>query len=1821
MNFLPRSLAFFACVCTVLALATSCSQEISEPEEFTKYISAYTFGVVPADMSIVVEFASPIDSDTPIGVPLSSDIMNVGDLDGELILEHEQRLVFTPASPMNQGASYTASLNLSALFSDVPNDLEVFSFAFEIMQQRISVSKPYYKVNYQDADRVTVYFNIDMISAAAIADTADIITEANMKYDSLSLYAVGKRNMRVGLHGIEKPADKQVMTFTVNAEVFKATGNKEMSVTIPGKFDFYISGTRSAQSPQSVTIEFSDAIDADVDIRGLIVLENAEFTYEVEDNTIHLFPSTQIAGDRLLTVHEGIVSQRNRTLETKYQTTVRFTSHKPEVVFADNKVIYPVSDRITIPIKAVSLTDVDVLVIETRPHRMGQYLLENRMLRSSNNLRRLAKPVLYKRVSLGERDDASLNSWQHYDLDITEIPGYEPGAMYRIVVGFRPSYALYDCDEAGELVDDMVEVPDFKAGEYSWLSYSGASSKTYSWENRNNPCTSEYYHSDRWAQKNILVSDIGLIAKAGAETTHVYAMSLTSAKTLAGVSIVVLDNQLDTLLHSKTDNNGLVSWSTSPEAMAVIAKHNNSVSYLKLSSANQLSMSNFDVSGVGSQSGIRAFMYGERGVWRPGDTIFMTCMVEDRLNSLPQDHPATISLFDPLGTKVGTFSPTNSKDLVYAFALPTRNEDKTGQWRLEFQIGNNSFMRYVRVETVKPNRLSVDLSFESDTLALGNESIRADLHAEWLHGGRLGAQKAKYECRIVPQRLSFNTFPNFVFDNAGTSRSSSFKPAWEGMLNYAGDAVVKPDLNEDMIKSFSRIDFRGKVYEPSGAFSVDFNSVYVSPYSSYVGFRLPETESYYYFLDTTYAIPIRTVDIQGNASATKRVRARVYKVQWRWWWNSSHESTRDYIRRESVTPIVDEEVDITNGKGLWNVTMPNTGYGRYYVEVEDMYSGHVASTHMYLDWPWWYDVRDRKDVTGGEQMLSISLDKEKYQTGDEITLRFPSSDGSKALVTIESGDNVVHQQWHTCKKGTNEIVLPAKAEYAPNVYAHVMLIQPFARRNDQPIRLYGVVPVFVENPASRLSPLIKTNSEVRPESTMKVEVSEKNGKGMTYTLAVVDEGLLDLTNYKTPRPWRYFYQRRSLGVRTWDVYDDVANVYSDVLSRVVAIGGGGSDEAEGESSSRGKRFKPMVRYVGPFTLKAGESATHTIEVPRYIGKVRAMVVARQGKAYGSAEQQVQVKSPIMVASTLPRALSPGDTINVPVTVFHMRKTSENVQLRLRVEGPMKVVGNGHKTIAFAGESDTVVTYTCVVKEETGFVKCTVTAEASGERATEVTDLTVRVPERARTVVASGIAEPAWDSRISPYGLAGTRSAFLEVSTVPDLNLTERLEELLRYPYGCIEQTTSKAFPQLFVGDLVSLTEEMKERIRVNISAAQDRLLLFQTSDGGLSYWPGGSTSKFGSVYALHFLAEAKARGYVSNENLLNKLIVYNERLCNEWYNSSDGADEYLQAYRLYVLAKLGSAQIGAMNRLKSNVPSGSARWWLAGAYALAGKVDIGKQIANDPTVNNEYVYLPSTFGSSHRYSSITGIVLSELDLSSAARNVVQPLVKVVGDSRRYMSTQSTAFALIALSKVFGGSDKQLVVDVSIGGKLHQVRTAKTIHRIDFDANLEGDVSVRSQGERVFVRVVQTGTPISAIASAVAEGMNFRVRYHDDEGNSIDVSELVQGTEFWVEFKVKDSFERNMRNMALDFRLPCGWEIVDDKHSSLSSTSRYDYRDIRDDRANIFFPMRRNYERTYRLRLHASFVGAYYLPSIYTGEMYDGDTDCYLGSSVVRVVSE
>ncbi|HEX6915601.1 MAG TPA: alpha-2-macroglobulin family protein, partial [Chitinophagaceae bacterium] len=755
----------------------------------------------------------------------------------------------------------------------------------------------------------------------------------------------------------------------------------------------------------------------------------------------------------------------------------------------------------------------------------------------------------------------------------------------------------------------------------------------------------------------------------------------------------------------------------------------------------------------------------------------------------------------------------------------------------------------------------------------------------------------------------------------------------------------------------------------------------------------------------------------------------------------------------------------------------NDDWGRFLILVRDKRSGHVTGQTFYMDDDSWRSRRTDNDRSSAT-MLSFTSNKEKYNVGEQVELTIPSSEGGKALISIETGSKVLKTYWVKTTKGNTKFSFTADKQMSPNVYVNVSLIQPHAQTvNDLPIRMYGVIPVTVEDRNTLLHPVIRMAGEIRPRKQTNITVSESSGKEMTYVIAIVDEGLLDLTRFKTPNPHESFYAKEALGVKSWDLYDYVIGAWGGELERILTIGG----DAEGENAAKNRkanRFQPVVKFMGPFRSDGG-TQTHTFTLPDYIGSVRAMVIAARNGAYGVAEKAVAVKAPLMILPTVPRVAGPGEEITIPVSVFVDGKGKQMASVRFTNSSYIQSV-NGTQQVSFTNGGEGMAYIRTRVGGNTGIAKLRIEATMGKEKVSYETEIDVRNPNPLTTQVKEFVLQPGQriSSDVAMIGDAQSSKATLEISSIPALNLQKRLSYLIHYPHGCIEQTTSSVFPQLVLNQLLELDDRRKATIESNVRAGIRRLQNFQQPDGGFSYWPGyGGSDEWGTNYAGHFLIEASARGYIVPTHILQQWKAYQRKKAQSW-NQTEApwyGSDLTQAYRLYLLALVKSPELGAMNRLKEfKFLTPEAKWRLAAAYHLSGQQDVALQLISGLPIDLPPRKEPGyTYGSDLRDEAMILETLTIMGRRLEAQQVLKNVAARLSQQSWY-STQTTAYSLIAIAGYTGAgkSSSRISAATAVNGKATAINTASTMNQADIPLSKgKGRVEVKNNGNNVlFVRV-------------------------------------------------------------------------------------------------------------------------------------------------------
>ena len=1852
----------FLILLTVIAGFSSCKsnqKDIIPSAEYAPYVNAYTGGVISQNSTIRIE----LTQDQPM-VDLNQELKDnpfsfSPSLKGKTYWVSNNTIEFVPEEgALKPGAFYEGTFHLGD-FVDVDKKLEEFNFSFRVQERNFSIHTDPITVTATQPDQVTVTGEIrfsDVVKKEEVEKMLTAGSEKNKSYPIEITQTDHPTRYAFSISQITREAEDYQLEITAKGNPAGIDRTQNESILIPAKNSFrFLSAVRIDQPENGIEIIFSDPVSNTQDLKGLIdVPEVSSSIFHIKENKVFVYFETGKLNKLTLNIHEGIRNSQDKPLGTSHSISFSELNLKPQVEMATSAAILPDSKSLIIPFRAVNLYAVDLSVIRIFENNVLMFM-QNNSLSSANELRRSGRLVYKKTLWLAKDSSKDVHRWEDYSIDLAGLIHQEPGAIYRVILSFRQEYSAYPCggSENKEMQfadnkssDNLTKVSGETLSEddeavwdtpETYYYYNGSVPmdwSQYRWTERDNPCHPSYYmNSDRIAACNILASNLGMIVKRNSlNKLWIAVNNILDTKPVAKAQVTIYNFQLQPIGKGETNGEGLVEITPKGVPFIAVAEADKQKAYVRVVDGEEQSVSRFDVGGKDIQKGLKGFIYGERGVWRPGDTLHISFMLEDREKRIPDKHPVALEIYNPRGQFYTKMISTQGTNGFYTFAVPTQADDPTGLWNAYVKVGGTAFHKSLRIETIKPNRLKITLALPT-ILQASSKDVYAPLTSSWLTGATASRLKAKVEMSLSKVNTQFKNYGQYLFNNPATDFTTVRADVFNGVLDAEGRAGVNIQLPVATgAPGMLNATFTTRVFEPGGDASIYSQTVPFSPFTSYVGINLNQPKGKYIETDKDHVFDIVTVNDQGQPVNRSNLEYKIYRISWSWWWENGEESFGTYINNSSITPVASGNLQTTGGKASFKFRINYPDWGRYLVYVKDRESGHATGGTVYIDWPDWRG-RSNKTDPSGIKMLAFSLDKDSYEIGETATAIIPAAAGGRALVSLENGSTVLQQQWlEVSDQGDTKLTFKITPEMAPNVYLHISLLQPHAQTvNDLPVRMYGIAPVFVTNRQTILQPQIKMPEVLRPETDFNVTVSEKSGKPMTYTLAIVDDGLLDLTNFKTPDPWNEFYAREALGIRTWDMYDDVLGASGGRYSSLFSTGG---DASLKPADAKANRFKPVVKFIGPFYLAKGKQQTHTLKLPMYVGSVRAMVVAGQDGAYGNAEKTAFVRTPLMLLSTLPRVLSTQEEITVPVNVFAMENQVKNVTVSLEASGAgVQITGNRQQSLTFDQPGDQLAYFTLKTGSKTGKATIHLTASGNGQQTKETIEIEVRNPNPVVTLRNSQWIEAGQEAELS-YTLAGSSSANnqvqLEISRIPSVDISRRFDFLYNYQHHCTEQLTSKALPLLFVSQFKAVDEQEAEKIKTNVQEAIRQIYARQLPNGGFVYWPGNAVAdEWITSYTGMFLTLAQEKGYAVHPNVLNKWKRFQRAAAQNWRMPQEASNwqiwqsELQQAFRLYTLALAGAPEYGAMNRMKEQPGlSIQAKWRLAAAYALTGKMKpAGELVYNAETTVIPYSSMNLIYGSSDRDEAM---ILETLILMKRDRDALQQAKKVSQNlaQENWFSTQSTAFALMAMGRLAKQLSGTLDFTWSWNGKQQPaVKSAKAVFEKEIATSPKsGTVSVKNQGKGALsVDLITRTQLLNDTLPAIADNIRLDVKYTDMAGSPISVEDIRQGTDFMSAVTLSNiSGTSDYSNLALTHIIPSGWEIYNERmivpeasssnsneaNTPESSADKYTYKDIRDDRVLTYFDLRRGESKTFTVRLQATYAGNFILPAIQCEAMYD-----------------
>ncbi|MCL2261196.1 MAG: MG2 domain-containing protein [Fibromonadales bacterium] len=1691
---------------------------------------------------------------------------------------------FTPDEPMQSGKTYKAKFNGKKAFGPEA-DVDDYTFEFEIIPNEIL------EINGGFEPMVGKVNTAKLVLEMRFADRPDsarLAKELTLNFNSRNMpfkMSFGGDGKNVVVSSEELSRTDRNQSAEISLPKHWTAFDKPFSETflLPAR------GTFMAVSSKEAEVVFSDPIATNMDVSGFVsVSPNINFSVSVKNRTLKLKGDFAYGTQYTLRIEKGFPSAYGtKTLET-YIQEFSFDDEKPQLSWVGSGLFLPLENKGRLQIKSINIDGAKIEIQEVLPQNL-MFFLQNNELRSSNrwfsDIERTTKRIYEGDIRF---ENPKRNEWLKTEIDISKYFAKKAGAAYIVTLKFSSQNLITPCDNT--------------------ISYD-----------YDHPCHYYFYYGDRANSEKILIaSSVALTAKKDSKGTHVWATDVESSKAVSGLTLELFDRVNDVLATQKTDGNGYAFFSAEG-GYVIKGQGNRGLALIKLSQENW-ETSRFDVGGVReNNNSARLFSYTERGVYRPGDTIHFSGIAR----TLP-NMQMSISVKNPLGADIFESSAKTSASGMFSVDIPTDLNAPTGEWTATIKSGGNEWRHYISVETIKPNRLKNTLTLPEK---MTGSQIRIDQRfgSKYLFGTPAAGLKAELNYSLQNRALKFLRFPDFTFKNQMLHfEEDGDEILFRGNLNSEGEARLNQTINlrNKNVPEALNLKIHATVHENGGGFTESWHSSVLYPYPVFVGLKKRDSWDGIRIGDTL-RLPYIALDENGKIVSGRNLSVKIYQNRNYSWWEGGSSDRWDF-RKQKQTYLVHEET-LKSGTAVKEFKWSPDGHGMLAIEFTDVDGGHSVSQFIYAShWGGSENIRNIPEASH----LNLMSKKSTYNIGDSILISFEAPANGHALVTMEYSNTILETKLVQAKAGKNEVHFMATKNMLPNVYAVVSLFLPLKNvEGEKPMRYYGILPINVHDENTKLNLALKTPQEIKPGDDFTIEVTNNSKENASFTLAIVDEGLLDLTNFKTPDPWKFYFQKLALSILSSDNYDEIIGALMQDMDSYLSIGG--DDEMSAMAGQQKvQRFKAVSLFSGVREVKGGKTEKITFTMPQYVGSVRAMLIGVSPNAFSKAEADIPVKQPLMILPTVPRAAKPGDKFKVPVSVFAMNDDIKNVTVNLQVSSELKITGKSSFALSFEKTGELDGSFDVETLPNIGSAKVIVSATSGKHKTADTIDLPVMSASAIYTEVEHQqiSAGDVWQTRIKAFGIDNTHKATLVLSTLPSLSADERLDYLINYPYGCLEQTVSSMFPQLYIDKFRDLDSKAKQDITININDGIKRLALFSMSNG-FSYWPNQSdrgADSWATSYAGHFMLEAKSAGYSIPQNLMNTWKTWEIEQSKRVHNASGFRN---QAYRLFLLAMAGEEQTGAMNLMKENNLENLdwlSKHLLAGAYHVSGKESIAKQVLefNGPALSN-YRESSGSYGSSLRDQALAALVLAKMNRFKEALDIYQILAKD-WNSRSWWSTQESAFALLAFSALrekFSGGD----VEVQYNNKKVIVKANKPV-KVDLTSLGSADLSVEAMNGTIFAELQTRGLPIEDYVKTENKGLVVERFIISSSGERMYPSQINQGESFWLLFGVRSLAPSHLENLALSSILPSSFEISNERLNEYSRPAwmnNYriatpDYMDIRDDRVNWFFDISPGATKVFYVQVHPSFAGEFRWPGLVVEAMYSPDYYARIAGERVNV---
>jgi len=1771
-------------------------------------------GEVPQVGNLIFRFNKSLIKDSLLNVWDSTDYISFSPkIPGRFRWESPDQLVFSPAVPLQPATTYTAKFSNEVLrYSkyDKVEGADKISFntpALTLENAQVVWTMPD-EATRNVVPQLDLFFNYKIDPAKLKEKLAIEVDGKETSFTPQTISSDIKISFRLASF---KPEDRDYETkITIGKGLAPEGGTNSIveSITehlsVPSPYVLAIQNVESEHDGTEGTIRVTTSQQlVETDIKSFIKLDPAiQFTAEVDESGLTLRSDKfDIEKSYTVTFKEGLRGKIGGELKEESQHQVAFGELEAGISFTSKKAVY-----------------------------------------------------LSKRGA--KNMEVKITSIPKVKLTISKI--YESNLLMMDQYGYYPSTASYNRYEDEESDYEYREGGDAMLGDIIYekeidtrsLPKSGGGKilNVSQFEDRL-PEFKGIYHvqissmKDYWVKDSrfISVSDIGLVAKEGVDKIFVFANSIKTAEGMNGVNVSVYSKNNQLIGTGSTNGDGVAEivytkkdFSGFQPAM-IIAKTGDDFNYLPFSST-RVNTSRFDVGGRrNNPSGLDAFVYAERDIYRPGEKINFSVILRNREWKSPGEIPVKMKFLLPNGKELKEFRKTLNEEGSTEGNIEMAVSSITGSYTLEVYTSNDLLLasKDFRIEEFVPDRIRVNTKLDKQFLKAG-ETTTLSVNAMNFFGPP--AANRKYETEIQTKQKYFSPDKFEKFDFSFSSESSSIsKDVREGTTDAEGNAKVVYSVPDNLKNAgVLQTNFYTTVFDETGRPVSRASSIDV--FTQDVFFGVKYDSWYYHPLNQAVQFTLASVNKDGKAVNAK-ARIEIIKREY----NTHLVNSGGYFRYESQEEIRSIETkELIVGAETFYSFVPRIP-GRYELRVSIPGANTYVSQDFYSYGRWgWSD--DNSFEISNEGNIEIEIDKKSYMSGETVNAHFTPPFSGRMLVTMETDKLISFQYVNVDVNDKNRTVsfeIPLTSEHVPNVYITATLIKAH-ELSDLPLTVaHGFKSVKVEEKGRKMQVDIVATKAVRSKTKQRVTV--KAAPGSYVTLSAVDNGVLQVSSFETPDPYDFFYQKKALQVSAFDLYP---LLFPEIRAKFSSTGGDGDlDMSKRVNPMPAKRIKIVSYWSGIQRANGNGEASFEFSIPQFSGEIRLMAVAYKDQSFGSSENTMTVADPIVISTALPRFLSPGDTVMVPVTLSNTTAKSTNISAAITVEGPLKVIGGTNQSVSINANSEGRAVFQVAADPSVAVGKVKIVVNGMGEKFNDETEISIRPASPLQKVSGSGSIEGGANQKIN-IGLndfiPSSIAYKLVVSRSPALELGDHLRYLVEYPYGCTEQTVSAAFPQLYYGDmadLMGLNQKLKTNANSNILEAIRKIKMRQTYKGGIMLWDNDDTEHWwATVYSAHFLLEAKKAGFDVDNSLLETTLAYiNNRLKNKetihyYYNRNQSkmiAPKEV-AYGLYVLALAGKANTSAMNYYKSNpqLLALDSRYLLSAAYAAAGDKKSFNSLLPSAFVGEESV--PQTGGSFYSDVRDEAIALNALIDADPGNSQIGIMAKHVSDklkSRYWLSTQERAFAFLSLGKLARSANKSdATAEIKVNGK--------TVAKVDGgqwtgnQAALKGtniDIETKGSG-RLYYFWVAEGISTSGAYKEEDNYLRVRKRFYDRNGKLLSGSSFKQNDLIIVNITLERSYSTDIENVVITDLLPAGFEIENPRTKEIpgmdwiKDAASVRSLDVRDDRIHFFVDADHT-KKNFYYAVRAVSPGIYKIGPVSADAMYNGEYHSYNGAGVIKVV--